>query len=63
MSGHLVTGGVAAGLRLETTPDPVTECAWSAAGMAGVAEHYTSMCDPRLNPQQASTVAGAWGAP
>ncbi|GAA3904801.1 phenazine biosynthesis protein PhzC [Streptomyces lacrimifluminis] len=55
-------GGVAAGLHLETTPDPVTECAWGADGVAGVAEHYTSLCDPRLNPQQAFTVAGAWGA-
>ncbi|MDX3455875.1 3-deoxy-7-phosphoheptulonate synthase [Streptomyces sp. ME02-8801-2C] len=56
-------GGVAAGLHLETTPDPVTECAWGPDGVDAVAEHYTSLCDPRLNPQQAFTVAGAWGAP
>ncbi|MFD8295678.1 3-deoxy-7-phosphoheptulonate synthase [Streptomyces bauhiniae] len=56
-------GGVAAGLRLETTPDSVTECAWGALDMDRVAEHSASPCGPRLNPQQAFTVAGAWGSP
>ncbi|MFE9449940.1 3-deoxy-7-phosphoheptulonate synthase [Streptomyces sp. NPDC006739] len=56
-------GAVAAGLHLETTPDPVTECAWGAEDVDRVAERYTSLCDPRLNPTQAFTVAGAWGAP
>ncbi|MEU3934409.1 3-deoxy-7-phosphoheptulonate synthase [Streptomyces sp. NPDC029044] len=55
-------GGVAAGLHLETTPDDVTECVWSEARTAEVGRHYTTLCDPRLNPRQAFTVAGAWSA-
>lgn len=53
-------GGVPGGMHLETTPDPVTECAWDEHEMDRVGERYTSFCDPRLNPQQALTVAGAW---
>jgi 3-deoxy-7-phosphoheptulonate synthase len=53
-------GGVPGGLHLETTPDPVTECAPNEHQMDGLAEKYMSFCDPRLNPQQAITVAGAW---
>jgi 3-deoxy-7-phosphoheptulonate synthase len=56
-------GGVAAGLHLETTPDDVTECAWSPTQLADVGRCYTSLCDPRLNPRQAVTVAGAWSTP
>ncbi|MEX0172622.1 3-deoxy-7-phosphoheptulonate synthase [Streptomyces sp. LMG1-1-1.1] len=56
-------GGVAAGLRLLTTPDPVTECAWGFGDVDRVAERATSPCDPRLNAQQAFTVVGAWGPP
>lgn len=56
----LSEGGVAGGLHLETTPDPVTECALDEHEMDGVGERYTSFCDPRLNPQQTLTVAGAW---
>ncbi|MFG3125140.1 3-deoxy-7-phosphoheptulonate synthase [Streptomyces sp. NPDC048201] len=54
-------GGVAAGLRLETTPDSVTECAWGALDVDRAAGPSVSPCGPRLNPQQAFTVAGAWG--
>jgi 3-deoxy-7-phosphoheptulonate synthase len=54
-------GGVAAGLRLETTPDPVTECAWGAGDVDRVAERYTSLCGPRLNPPPAFTGRGAGG--
>ncbi|WP_242625794.1 3-deoxy-7-phosphoheptulonate synthase [Streptomyces sp. BK022] len=54
-------GGVAAGLRLETTPDSVTECAWGALGVDRAAGRSVSPCGPRLNPQQAFAVAGAWG--
>ncbi|MER8017291.1 3-deoxy-7-phosphoheptulonate synthase [Streptomyces griseoluteus] len=54
-------GGVAAGLRLETTPDSVTECAWGALDVDRAAGRAVSPCGPRLNPQQAFTVAGAWG--
>ncbi|MGW0831782.1 3-deoxy-7-phosphoheptulonate synthase [Streptomyces prunicolor] len=55
-------GGVAAGLHLEVTPDPVVECVsdGSRLGDAGRAGPYTSLCDPRLNPEQALTVAAAW---
>ncbi|WAU82279.1 3-deoxy-7-phosphoheptulonate synthase [Streptomyces sp. Qhu-G9] len=55
-------GGVASGLHLETTPDDVTECVWSTSQSADVGRHYTTLCDPRLNPRQAIAVAGAWSA-
>ncbi|WP_370150601.1 3-deoxy-7-phosphoheptulonate synthase [Streptacidiphilus sp. EB129] len=65
----LGAGGVAGGLHLETTPEQVRECVaeqdrrdapegqdpWDLSGGC-----YTSACDPRLNPQQAITVASAW---
>jgi 3-deoxy-7-phosphoheptulonate synthase len=56
------TGGTPAGLHLETTPDDVSECAWSSDTTATVDEdrRYTSLCDPRLNLQQAITVTQAW---
>ncbi|VFT33192.1 phospho-2-dehydro-3-deoxyheptonate aldolase [Pseudomonas aeruginosa] len=47
------SGGVAAGLHLETTPDDVTECVADSSGLHQVSRHYTSLCDPRLNPWQA----------
>ncbi|REF00820.1 3-deoxy-7-phosphoheptulonate synthase [Thermomonospora umbrina] len=53
-------GGVAAGLHLETTPDEVTECATDPSDLARVGDGYTSLCDPRLNPQQALSVVAAW---
>jgi 3-deoxy-7-phosphoheptulonate synthase len=56
--------GIAAGLHLETTPDDVTECAWGHGQLAdGVGRRYTTLCDPRLNPRQATAVAGAWSSP
>jgi 3-deoxy-7-phosphoheptulonate synthase len=55
-------GGIPAGLHLETTPDRVTECAWTDTDLDRVGERYSSLCDPRLNPQQAITVVGAWDA-
>jgi 3-deoxy-7-phosphoheptulonate synthase len=55
-------GGVAGGLHLETTPDPVTECAADAHHVDGVGETYTSFCDPRLNPHQAYAVVSQWRA-
>ncbi|MFF3330834.1 3-deoxy-7-phosphoheptulonate synthase [Streptomyces sp. NPDC002888] len=55
-------GGVAAGLHLETTPDPVTECVTDESEYARVGENgYTTLCDPRLNADQALAVAAAWG--
>ncbi|MFG2606511.1 3-deoxy-7-phosphoheptulonate synthase [Streptomyces sp. NPDC048514] len=53
-------GGVAGGLHLETTPDDVTECAATEAGLDTVGERYTSHCDPRLNPWQAVSVVSSW---
>lgn len=53
-------GGVAGGLHLETTPDPVTECVRNEAYLDEVRIKYTSACDPRLNPQQAAAVVSAW---
>ncbi|MFF9373909.1 3-deoxy-7-phosphoheptulonate synthase [Streptomyces griseoluteus] len=57
-------GGVPGGLHLEATPDPVAECAADAAAAVGVGRTgpYTSLCDPRLNPAQALSVAAAWQA-
>jgi 3-deoxy-7-phosphoheptulonate synthase len=51
-----VTGGVAGGLHLETTPDEVEECGWDEVPTGP----YTSLCDPRLNPGQALAVIAAW---
>ncbi|MFS8199008.1 3-deoxy-7-phosphoheptulonate synthase (plasmid) [Streptomyces sp. CWNU-52B] len=60
------SGGVAGGLHLETTPDDVTECAPNPSAAASAAdqvrETYTSLCDPRLRPDQAVSVVAAWGA-
>jgi 3-deoxy-7-phosphoheptulonate synthase len=54
------SGGVAAGLTLETTPDDVTECVRDESAIDQVAHKYTTLCDPRLNPRQAFLVASAW---
>ncbi|WP_328322347.1 3-deoxy-7-phosphoheptulonate synthase [Kribbella sp. NBC_00382] len=53
-------GGVAGGLHLETTPTGVTECADDLNRLHEVGDVYTSFCDPRLNPNQAITVAKEW---
>lgn len=57
---RLVTagGGIAAGLHLEVTPNPVTEC---VTELSDNVDAYTSFCDPRLNPAQAMAVVQAWG--
>lgn len=54
------TGATAAGLHLETTPDNVTECIWTPHHTTNIHHRYTTLCDPRLNPQQAITVTAAW---
>jgi 3-deoxy-7-phosphoheptulonate synthase len=54
------SGGIPAGLHLETTPDDVTECVPNESAIDQVAHKYTTLCDPRLNPQQAFLVASAW---
>lgn len=53
-------GAVAGGLHLEATPDHVTECVTNDRAMDLVPERYTTLCDPRLNPNQAFSVAYAW---
>ncbi|WEH36699.1 3-deoxy-7-phosphoheptulonate synthase [Streptomyces sp. AM 4-1-1] len=52
--------GIAGGLHLETTPDNVTECVRDEGQLARASDKYTSLCDPRLNPRQAISVASAW---
>ncbi|WP_328616275.1 3-deoxy-7-phosphoheptulonate synthase [Amycolatopsis sp. NBC_00355] len=57
--GALTKMGVpAAGLHLEVTTEPVTECVGGPGGpdAAGLARRYTTTCDPRLNPRQAKFV-------
>jgi 3-deoxy-7-phosphoheptulonate synthase len=56
-----------AGLHLETTPEPVRECVDSTADLAERLQHYTTVCDARLNTEQAAAVVAAaldagWGA-
>ncbi len=55
-------GGVAGGLHLEATPDPVAECVTDPQSIAdaGRAGAYTTLCDPRLNARQALEVAAHW---
>ena len=53
-------GGVAGGLHLETTPDNVTECIDEQRGAGRAEDRYTTLCDPRLNPDQAVSVVLAW---
>jgi 3-deoxy-7-phosphoheptulonate synthase len=56
----LAGGGTAGGLHLETTPDDVVECAADPCLVDGPGERYTTLCDPRLNPEQALLIAGSW---
>lgn len=45
----------AGGLHLETSADPVTECVGGTVDSEReLATHYTSLCDPRLNGDQAA---------
>ena len=53
-------GGTAGGLHLETTPDAVTECVLNATQLDEARAKYTSLCDPRLRPDQAVSVVSAW---
>jgi 3-deoxy-7-phosphoheptulonate synthase len=55
-------GGTAGGLHLETTPDNVTECVACPDEADRAGDKYTSLCDPRLNPDQALSVVDAWHA-
>ncbi|MDQ1743461.1 MAG: 3-deoxy-7-phosphoheptulonate synthase, partial [Pseudonocardiales bacterium] len=52
----------AGGLHLETTPDDVLECAAAPhSHPVGAADRYTSLCDPRLNLNQAIAVVSRFG--
>lgn len=53
-------GGTAGGMHLETTPDEVTECVDDESELDRVSHKYTTLCDPRLRPEQAVAVARAW---
>ncbi|MBO4159736.1 3-deoxy-7-phosphoheptulonate synthase [Micromonospora antibiotica] len=52
--------GVPGGLHLETTPNTVAECV-PVAGNEPVGP-FTTLCDPRLNGDQAARVVSAWHA-
>ncbi|MGV9559624.1 3-deoxy-7-phosphoheptulonate synthase [Streptomyces sp. NPDC003401] len=53
-------GGTAGGLHLETTPDDVLECADDLSVYEGRTVRRTSLCDPRLNTEQAVSLLSAW---
>ncbi|MFG1665341.1 3-deoxy-7-phosphoheptulonate synthase [Streptomyces sp. Y7] len=55
-------GGTAGGLHLETTPDDVLECTTDVAFHERRSVHRTSLCDPRLNPEQAVSLVSTWSA-
>lgn len=51
----------AAGLHVEVAADNVTECVGgSVENEDELARHYTSLCDPRLNVDQATELIEAW---
>lgn len=51
----------AAGLHLEVAADDVTECVGGSVGSEDeLQRHYTSLCDPRLNVDQATELVEAW---
>lgn len=56
----IAADGVAGGLHLETTPEDVVECVSDASNLDKAGRKYTSLCDPRLNPEQAAEVVAAW---
>lgn len=56
----LAERGVAGGLHLEATAQPVAECVRTAGQEPGTP--YTTLCDPRLNLTQADEVVRAWHA-
>jgi 3-deoxy-7-phosphoheptulonate synthase len=50
-----------AGLHIEVAADDVTECVGgSVESEADLERHYTSLCDPRLNADQATELIEAW---
>lgn len=55
-----LSGGIAGGLHLEVTPDNVSECAPDLRVLDGPAIRRTTLCDPRLNPEQAVSLVSLW---
>ncbi|WP_225801883.1 3-deoxy-7-phosphoheptulonate synthase [Streptomyces sp. NK15101] len=54
-------GQHAAGLHLEVAADDVTECIGGPVeNEDGLQRHYTTLCDPRLNADQATELIEAW---
>ncbi|MFF2851958.1 3-deoxy-7-phosphoheptulonate synthase [Streptomyces sp. NPDC058001] len=53
-------GGTGGGLHLETTPDDVLECAVDVSVYEEKTVRRTSLCDPRLNPEQAVSLVSVW---
>jgi 3-deoxy-7-phosphoheptulonate synthase len=60
--GRAVTlsGGIAGGLHLEVTPDNVLECARDLNVFDSTDIRRTTLCDPRLNPEQAVALVATW---
>jgi 3-deoxy-7-phosphoheptulonate synthase len=56
---HRAEGSVPAGVHLELTGDPVTECVGGAQrlGPSDLSKNYQTVCDPRLNSEQAVELA------
>lgn len=48
------------GLHLETTPDEVLECVADVSALTDRAGRSTTLCDPRLNAEQAIAAAANW---
>lgn len=59
MTVHACEGTTLGGVHFELTGDDVTECVGGSAGITeeGLGENYGSLCDPRLNYQQALEMA------
>ncbi|MEU5117152.1 3-deoxy-7-phosphoheptulonate synthase [Streptomyces longwoodensis] len=55
------SGGVAGGVHLEATATNVAECISEETGVELDRTRYTTLCDPRLNPDQALSVLAAAG--
>ncbi|GIF47575.1 3-deoxy-D-arabinoheptulosonate-7-phosphate synthase [Asanoa ferruginea] len=56
-------GQPASGLHIEVAAQDVTECVGGpVADEDELQRHYTSLCDPRLNPWQAAALIEAWSS-
>ncbi|MGW5694011.1 3-deoxy-7-phosphoheptulonate synthase [Streptomyces asiaticus] len=55
-----LSGGIAGGLHLEATPDNVMECVPDLRALDRLEIRRTTLCDPRLNPEQAVSLVRTW---